>query len=248
MIGLMVLFGGVGYVLLARFITKLVFKKTERLLYKRLAVAFFVLLPTWDVIIGFPVFWYLCKFHSGVEIYETVDDVDGYYVGEQHKLLQPIMPADGYKYVDYTLKYSDAFFRSKWLDNSTDPSCYQPTARFVTPAYKNIFKSGKCVSVTQILEKDISRYEVITAGDHHAQVVPFLKIEKIVSPIIIDRQKNKKLAKIVLFRWDQGWVKKNLTIGGGPWVYSQDVESSKVQNGYVDASSILVKKTLKNNR
>lgn len=236
MIGLFVLVGGLVYVLLARIITKLIFKKTEQELYKRLAIAFFILVPTWDVIIGYPIYWYLCKFHSGVEIYETVNGVEGFYIGEQHKLLQPIMPPDGYQYVDYTLKYSNGFLRSRWL-NSADPSCYQSTTKFSTQAYEKKIQSGRCVSVAPISEKNMSRYEVITS-DNRSRVVPLLKIEKIVSPMINDRQSNKILAKVVLFRWNQGWIKESLTIGGGSWVYSQNI----------DSPNMLIHKILKGNR
>lgn len=239
MIGLSIISGLVCYVLFAWFITKLILKKTERLLYKRLAIAFFILLPTWDVIIGFPLYWYLCKFHSGMEIYKTVDDVQGFYVGEKLSKWSPLIPMDGYQYVDYKQKYSNKYFRNKWLDNNTDSRCNEPTGQFTPREYKEAFEDGKCLAVEPIDLNNISQYEVKLPLKRYSQILPILKIEKIVSHIVIDRESNNELSKLIYFRWNQGWVHSTFfAVSGSPWTSCS--EDGGVEN--------IISKTLKNNR
>lgn len=248
MIGLLFIFSLVCYVLIARFVAKLVFKKTERVLYKRLAIAFFILLPTWDIIIGYPLYWYLCKSEAGIEIHETIDDVQGYYVGVNLNKWSLLLPIDGFQYVDYTLKYSDKFFRNSWLDNNTDEACYQPTGQLASQSYKEAFNSGKCITISEITKAHLSRYEVNTSSELRTQIVPFLKIEKIISPVITDRLRKKELSRFVFFRWDRGWVANSLTIGGTSWTYSKNVDLFKIQNSFVADASILMSKTFNQKR
>lgn len=54
-----------------------VYDKSQKKRYAVLATLFFILLPTWDVIIGKIYFNYLCKMQSGLKVYKSVD-VDGF--------------------------------------------------------------------------------------------------------------------------------------------------------------------------
>ncbi len=237
MIGLSIIVGLICYVLLARFTTKLIFKKTEQLFYKRLVIALFVFLPTWDVIIGYPIYWYLCKFRSGVEIYKSVDNIKGFYVGEKLSKWSPLIPMDGYQYVDYKLKYSKEYFRNRWLENNTDNRCHKPTGQFAPREYKEAFENGRCLIVEPVDFKNISQYEVRTPFKRYSQILPILKIEKIVARLVIDRESKKELSKLVYFRWNQGWVYSTfLAVSGSPWTSCSD-------NGGVEN---IVSKTLKN--
>ena len=85
MIGLMVVGVIVGYIFLAKFIVTKVYEKTKSLKKKYIALAIVILIPTWDAILGLPIYLYLCKYHAGVKIYQTVDNVEGFYVGEEIK-------------------------------------------------------------------------------------------------------------------------------------------------------------------
>lgn len=216
MIGLSIIFGLTCYVLLARFITKLVFKKTKRLLYKRLAIAFFILLPTWDVIIGFPLYWYLCKFHSGMEIYKTVDDVQGFYVGEKYKKWQPIMPEKGYEYVDYKLTGTDQYYRSTWLNDNTHEDCYLPTRK--AGKYRKAFEAGRCLIVDPISFDSVSRYEVTFPGSANSgqESIFFLTIVKFVSIEIVDRKSGSTISSLINYKWNQGWVVSTFFSFSGP--------------------------------
>jgi len=51
--GLLIIFLIILYVALATLLIRVVRKKTSNKLYRRLAVAFVILLPSWDVLLGF---------------------------------------------------------------------------------------------------------------------------------------------------------------------------------------------------
>ena len=116
MLGLMVLVVLILYILLSRFIVRLTYKKTGSLIKKRIALAVMILIPTWDIIIGYPIFWYLCTFESGMKIYKTVDNVEGFYVGDKRGKYEPISPRKGFRYVDYRDDRDDNYYRSYWFD------------------------------------------------------------------------------------------------------------------------------------
>lgn len=88
MIRLTVLFFIAVYIILASLFVYYVRKKTERKIYRWLAVAFVLLLPTWDVLLGFIV--YRVAVITGMPsevIYETAQTDGIYYEGMNDKLI-----------------------------------------------------------------------------------------------------------------------------------------------------------------
>lgn len=81
MILLTILFFMTVYIVLAVAFVFFVRKKTELKLYIWLAVAFVILLPTWDVVLGYLVYYPACMFISKVAIYETAETDGIYYEG-----------------------------------------------------------------------------------------------------------------------------------------------------------------------
>lgn len=71
----------VVYVLLAVFAVWFLRRHTERKLYRRLAVACVVLLPIWDVVLGYLVYYPACMFIPKVATYETAETEGIYYEG-----------------------------------------------------------------------------------------------------------------------------------------------------------------------
>lgn len=69
------------YVALAIFFVKAVRKNTTRRLYTWLAVAFFTLLPTWDVVLSSILYYSTCPFFPKAAIYETAETDGIYYEG-----------------------------------------------------------------------------------------------------------------------------------------------------------------------
>lgn len=77
MIGLMVIGGIILYLFIAYKVTFYIANKTKKKRYWIGSILFFILLPTWDVIIGKIYFNYLCENQAGLKVYKSVE-VDGY--------------------------------------------------------------------------------------------------------------------------------------------------------------------------
>ena len=69
----------VGFVLLVRWIT-------PKKLYRWLAVAFVILLPTWDALLGYMIYYPACLFVSKVAVYETAKTDGIYYEGVKEQV------------------------------------------------------------------------------------------------------------------------------------------------------------------
>lgn len=82
MIGLSILAVIFGYIFLSKFIVTKVYK-AYGVKKANIALAIMILIPTWDVILGFPIYAYLCMTQSGTKIYKTVDNVEGFYIGDR---------------------------------------------------------------------------------------------------------------------------------------------------------------------
>ena len=73
---------GIYLVLAIAFIAFIAVKFTNRPLYTWLAIAFVILLPTWDVLLGAAVYFPACLFIPKVAIYETAETEGIYYEGK----------------------------------------------------------------------------------------------------------------------------------------------------------------------
>jgi len=220
MFGLMILGGLTLYILISLFIVRMIHKKTGSLVKKRIALVVLLLIPTWDIIIGYPIFWYLCKFKSGMKIYKPVENVEGFYVGEKHGKYEPIDPREGFKYVDYRDDRDGKYYRSYWLDNTNSELCVKPKLNgksYFQRNYKKEFANGKCL-VKQPLKLDqVSRFEVKydTGWRKHNTLIPLLKFYKIKRIAIRDRKTNETLSAFITYTWNTGWLKNSLSMTGG---------------------------------
>lgn len=77
MIGLSIIFIILIYFYIAYRVIKYVVKKTEKKYYGILTLLFFILLPTWDVILGKIYFNHLCKTEGGLKVYKSIQ-ADGF--------------------------------------------------------------------------------------------------------------------------------------------------------------------------
>jgi len=203
MIGLTILGVIALYWWLANTIINKVYAKTQSLTKKRIAIAIFILIPTWDVILGYPIYWYLCATQSGVKIYKTVDNVEGFYVGELD-VNYPYAPYKGYQYKDYKGEKSDKYYRNYWINNNTSDLCI-PVGKYLYGDYAKAFKQGRCVAREEIAESEVSQWEY-KGGIEATAFIPFLGISKSVSQKIIDRKNGEVLSEIIEYPWNQGWL------------------------------------------
>jgi len=203
MIGL--LFFGVlfGYIFLVKFAVNRIYKYTEEKIARNIALVIFILIPTWDIIIGYPIYKYLCWNNSGVHIYKTVDDVEGFYVGV-HEKIPILLPYKGYKYIDYRERKSSKYYRDSWIDNNTSKDCvsYVGTWNY---DYTQAFHHGRCIVKKEIPKSEVSRWEYI--GDSQTKTMLYPVDMKVESTISIENRKNEKmLSEVVSVVWKGGWL------------------------------------------
>lgn len=234
MIGLM-LFGSIAlYWWLASTVINKVYTRTQSLTKKRIAIAIFILIPTWDIILGFPIYAYLCTTQSGAKIYKTVDNVEGFYIGEQSKDYEPQVPYKGYRYIDYKEQESGKYYRSYRLDTNISDLCVPVGIHRFSP-YAEAFSRGKCIAKEEIKENEVSRWEYDTNKNTEKIIVPIIKIKETVIAIR-DRKQDKNIAENRSYRMDQNWV-----IGFG----NENISSRGVF-AYCGGDKDMLEKTLKN--
>lgn len=209
MIAFMVLCGIAIYLFLGLLIIVSFAKSTKG---RIIGIIILILIPTWDVIIGYPTFWYLCKFRSGVRIYKTVENVEGFYAGERDKKLTPWMPDKNYKYMDYRIKETDQYYRSYWLNNNTSENCYKPHKKnaYDREYQVSFYEKGRCFAVLPLQPEEVSRYEVGYDHGKMKRIFPLIGLDKSIFLKIIDRHNNDTLAIYTIYRWNRGWVRATL--------------------------------------
>lgn len=167
-----------------------------------------LLIPTWDVILCYPIYWYLCKYEAGVKIYKTVDNVEGFYIGKQSKKFEPHEPYKGYRYVDYKEEESRKYYRSYWIENNTSEFCVPIGDDKWThngELYSKRLQQGKCIVKEEIAESEVSRWEYVEQSKK-LQIfnVIDLRIDSTVS--IKDTKNNQLVSEIIRIIWKGGWL------------------------------------------
>ncbi|MCF6172604.1 MAG: hypothetical protein L3J44_02295 [Campylobacteraceae bacterium] len=208
MIALMVMGAFLVYILISLLVIWVVYKKykTKKALF--IALLVMILIPTWDVIIGKPIYNYLCKNKAGVHIYKTVDNVEGFYIGEQSKQWEPYEPYKGYKYVDYKEQESGKYYRSYWVDNNTSKDCvpigddeWSKDGKL----YSWWFHHGKCIVKKEIPENDVSRWEFDNDWIDRS-ILPGIDLKIVSSARVIKRADKTVASELIRIVWKGGWV------------------------------------------
>jgi hypothetical protein len=106
---LFIIFLMILYIALAAVFLRFVRKKTSNKLYRRLAVAFVILLPSWDVLLGFIVYYPACIFVPKTAIYETAETEGIYYEGDASNFL--LVLSDGRNFTSYAKSDHDKGFK-----------------------------------------------------------------------------------------------------------------------------------------
>lgn len=210
MIGLMVVGVIVGYVLLSKFIVTKVLQE-HGLKKANIALAIMILIPTWDVILGYPIYAYLCLTKAGVHIYKTVDNVEGFYVGEKDAQYEPYEPYKGYKYIEYqevrhqkpTGKYYRSYWVNFWEDTQYSQLCVSP--RRDNDEYAKAVKSGHCIVKEEISEGEVSRWREKFKKELIFEI-PVIKFKVHQHIEYLDRQTKEIMATGNSVWWRGGWV------------------------------------------
>jgi len=206
MIGLLILAVLYAYILLANFIVKKVYEKTQSKKKKYIALAIMILIPTWDVILGFPVYAFLCATQSGVKIYKTVDNVEGFYVGESESILIAYQFTDkdqSYHFIDYKDETNGKYYRSYWKDNNISKNCIS-YGEHKYGDYAEAFRHGRCVIREEIPESAVSQWDISNKFNNETTLIPNYLTKSTVK--IMDKSTNKPLAELISYSYGEGWV------------------------------------------
>lgn len=211
MIGLLVLAILAAYIILSIAVISVVYKKTKNIKKMFIALAIMILIPTWDVIIGYPIYKFLCATQAGVKMYKTVDNVEGFYVGEKEQRHEPHEPYDGYKYLDYkeiiNNKPTGKYYRSYWIDSNTSEECVPIGDDAWTnngELYSKHFKQGKCIVKEEIAESEVSElWSLKKEVDHY--MFFYLNIYR-VEFTIENRKNHEKYFTVTDYFVDKSWM------------------------------------------
>jgi hypothetical protein len=223
MIGLSILAILFGYILLSKFIINKTYEKFGTKKAKYIATAIMILIPTWDVILGFPVYAYLCVTQAGVHIYKTIEDVEGFYIGERSIGSEPIEPYEGYKYIDYqevkNNKLTGKYYRSYWVDYFKDREmanmCVYPSyPKSLHHPYTKAFNSGKCIVKEEIDESEVSGLWKVSKKVIDNYSILYLKITSISIEVRNPKTKEKLL------------IAKNYMVDNS-WITGMNISSGK---------------------
>jgi len=220
MIGIMVIAVVVGYILLAKFIIKRVYQKYKTKKAKNIALAIMILIPTWDVVLGFPIYAYLCVFESGTKIYKTVDNVEGFYIGDWNSRgysKVPPKPYRGYQFVDYQevhhSKPTGKYFRTTWKDANATNDCIQGIG-FPNDYNAKLAQNGKCIVKEEIAVGEVSGLWEVSKKVIKNYYILYLKI-KYTEVEAIDPRTNEKYFTIEGYLIDKSWITGVLNISSG---------------------------------
>jgi hypothetical protein len=162
-----------------------------------------ILIPTWDIVLGYPIYKFLCWKDAGVHIYKTLDNVEGFYVGVREKT--PILlPYKGYKYIDYRERRSGKYYRNSWINNNTSKDCVSYIGAW-NYDYTQAFRHGKCIVKKEIPEKEVSGLWKISKKIIKDYNIFYLKITSVFVEVIDPRTKEKYFT-VKDYMVDESWI------------------------------------------
>lgn len=214
MIAFIMIFVVIIYLYIAFKVCKYIYKKKKRYIF--FAVVFFLLLPTWDVIVGKIYFHHLCKTEGGTKIYKHIK-ADGFLDTSEtlHFFKNKINKSDidhAKRFLDYGFKFYEVYGEN------------EGKKRVV-----HFYKNSKGDVVYKVLDKAVSRYRY----EYRNRKINS-KILGIYSFIqLIKNEKNKAVVKqTTLYRC--GWVSRLLDkyIGGVKCESCFDSNSFTFQNDF----------------
>jgi hypothetical protein len=211
MIGLMILAVVSGYILFSKFIIDKVYKSYGTKKAKNIALAIMILIPTWDIVLGYPIYKLLCWTSAGVHIYKSVDNVEGFYIGDWRSdgySKVPPRPYKGYRFVDYREirggKPTGKYFRTIWMDANETDECITGIG-YPNEYNKKLAQSGKCIVKKEIPEGEVSRLEFNNDWIDEF-ILPGIDIKMVSSARVIKRIDKIILSELIRIVWKGGWV------------------------------------------
>lgn len=189
----MILFFMMVYIGLAVLFVFGVGKITKREFFWWLAVAFSILLPTWDVVLGYLVYFPACLFMPKTAIYETAETDGIYYEGDYKNYIFDLSDATtrvgldnldlekGYKFIESLITRKENIYNRDYIKISPVVyRCIPLPRRPENPTYLPI----QCVSVSNVQSNYLVKVKTLKIG-----------VTEITSKLIYDRKNKKLMAK-----------------------------------------------------
>ena len=181
----MVLLGALGslafYILLAVGFVEFVKNRTDETFYKWLAIAFVILLPTWDIILGLIVYPVASSFIPKTAIYETAETDGIYYEGDYkndiydldggitHVSLSELDLERGYKYIESLITIKEILYKNKTKITPVVYRCTPLPRRPENPTYL----PSQCTPVSDIKSGYLVKVKKVKIG---TSAIFFMKI------------------------------------------------------------------------
>lgn len=154
-----------------------------------------LLFPAWDVFFGYPVYWYLHKFDSGIKVYKTFHHVEGFYVGETDQGCEPNEPYKGYRYIDYREKWSGKYYRKYWCEN-TDTN---------GPVLRNVIRTKE---INKRTVSEFWLYDDSLYHRHGSLLLSFFNAIRPSSLLIQNVHNGLTLGRYDTYLWEGSWLSK----------------------------------------
>lgn len=168
-------------------------------------IGLWLIAPAWDLFLGYPVYYYLNKYQSGIKIYKKIDHAEGFYVGEKNWECAPDRPFNGYRYIDYKDKQSGRYYRKYWLDRN----------------------SSNHIGTIEIDRSAVSTYCLYddAVHQHDSFLLSLLNITQPAALFIKNKCQNQELGELDTYKWGGSWIARMFS--------STDVESKGAECGPV---------------
>ena len=184
---------------------------------KRIVLAAWLLIPTWDVILGYPIYLMLCWTSAGAHIYKTVDNVEGFYIGEKSRQFEPYEPYTGYRYVEYKEEETGKYYRSYWMDSNTSELCVavgDDGWMSNGVLYSESVKQGHCIAKEEISKSEVSQWAENFARETIYEI-PILKFEIYRISLFKNRKSGEIIAEAKGVWWQGGVFGRFSSVGPG---------------------------------
>ena len=211
MIAMMIMRVFLAYILISLLVIWIAYKKYKTKKALLTALLIMILIPTWDVVLGYPIYKLLCWASAGVHIYKSVDNVEGFYIGDWRSdgySRVPPIPYKGYRFVDYREirggKPTGKYFRTIWMDANETDECITGIG-YPNEYNKKLAQSGKCIVKKEIPQGEVSRWEFNNDWIDEF-ILPGIDIKMVSSARVIKRTDKIILSELIRIVWKGGWV------------------------------------------
>jgi hypothetical protein len=171
MVGLIVVSVIIVYVLLSKFIVTKVLQRYG-LKKANIALVIMILIPMWDTILYYPIYWILSNTIPKIERFQSPQKIEGFYKGYMpddmiifNMYLYDTFDNNYSIYFDKNDKYDKTtktrtkkYYKAHWLNDSKSSLCVPPLAGSMRAKYQKELENNWCVAVEEIKQDDMTQY------------------------------------------------------------------------------------------